>query len=229
MSPSRTATLTVFAGMLAASFIIAAADAPASEEGFVPLFNGKDTTGWVYGIKGGKTAKTGNGYQVKDGVLYCTKTDGGNLFTEKDYADFVLRFDFKLEPNANNGLGIRAPLEGDVAYTGMELQILDDSGSEYTQLKPVQYHGSVYGCVAAKRGSLKPVGEWNTQEVVVHGRHVKVTLNGNVIVDADLDRDITDPEVRAKHPGLERKTGRIGFLGHGTRVEFRNIRVKELK
>ena len=205
---------------------VAFAAAP-SEEGFTQLFNGKDTTGWVYGEKKGKGGKIGQGYQVEDGVLFCTKENSGNLFTEKDYANFVFRFEFKLEPNANNGIGIRAPMTGDVAYSGMEIQVLDDSGSEYTMLKPWQYHGSVYGCIPAKRGSLKPVGEWNSQEIAVDGRNIKITLNGNVIVDASLD-DVKDPEVVKAHPGLARTTGRIALLGHGTQVEFRNLRVKEL-
>lgn len=207
---------------------LAAFAADEKDEGFTPLFNGKDLTGWIYGGTKEAPLKSGKGYQVEDGVLYCTPEDGGNLYTEKEYANFILRFDFKLEPNSNNGVGIRAPLEGDTAYKGIELQVLDDSGSQYQTLQPFQYHGSVYGVVAARRGSQKPVGEWNTQEVVADGRHIKVTLNGDVIVDTNLD-DVKDPKVLEAHPGLARKTGHIGFLGHGTRVEFRNVRIKELK
>ena len=88
----------------------------AQESGFTPLFNGKDLTGWVYGTRRGAPNKTGKGYQVENGVLFTTKEDGGNLFTEKEYSDFILRFEFKLTENANNGIGIRAPLEGDAAY-----------------------------------------------------------------------------------------------------------------
>ena len=111
--------------------------AQAPEPGFTQLFNGKDLTGWVYGKRGnGAENKTGKGYQVENGVLFTTKEDGGNLYTEKEYADFVLRFDVKLTENANNGIGIRAPLTGDAAYVGMEIQVLDDGGSQYTSLKP---------------------------------------------------------------------------------------------
>jgi hypothetical protein len=192
------------------------------DEGFTLLFNGKDTTGWTYGHKSGK------GYQVADGVLYCTKEDGGNLFTEKEYADFVFRFEFKLEPNANNGVGIRAPREGDAAYVGMEIQVLDSEGPAYKdKLKPTQYHGSIYDLFPAKRGFLKPTGEWNSEEITAKGRQVTVKLNGTVIVDANLD-DIKDEAALKRHPGLARTKGHIGFLGHGTRVEFRNMRVKEL-
>jgi hypothetical protein len=198
-----------------------------SEDGFVSLFNGKDLTGWVYGKAGAGENKAGKGYQVKDGVLYSTPTDGGNLYTEKEYGDFAFRFDFKLTENANNGIGIRAPLEGDSAYVGMEIQVLDDSGSQYKNLRPAQYHGSIYGVVPAKRGSLRPVGEWNTEEITAKGRHITVKVNGQTIVDANLD-DVTDEKVLREHPGLKRERGHIGFLGHGARVEFRNMRIKEL-
>ena len=198
------------------------------EVGFTPLSNGRNLDGWVYGLRGDKENKSGKGYQVGNGVVYCTKEDGGNLFTEKEYGDFVLRFDFKLERNANNGIGIRAPLEGDAAYVGMEIQVLDDDGPEYKdKLRPGQYHGSIYDVVPAKRGSLKPVGEWNSEEITAKGRHITVKLNGNTIVDANLD-DVKDEDTLKKHPGLARTKGHIGFLGHGARVEFRNLRIKEL-
>ena len=215
------------AALLAALALAADAQDKKSEEGFTPLFNGKDLSGWIYGKRGNGENKSGVGYQVADGVVFCTVKDGGNLYTEKEYGDFVLRFEFKLSDNANNGIGIRAPLEGDSAYVGMEIQVLDDSGSQYKNLRPEQYHGSIYDCVAAKRGHQKPVGEWNEEEITAKGRQVTVKLNGVVIVDANLD-DIKDETKLRKHPGLANKKGHIGFLGHGARVEFRNLRIKEL-
>ncbi len=211
--------------------ILAVASIPitgrAGERGFRALFNGKDLKGWTYGLRQGAENKQGKGYQVDAGVIYCTRDDGGNLYTDKEYIDFVLRFEFKLEPNSNNGIGIRAPLEGDAAYQGMEIQILDDGGSNHQNLRPVQYHGSIYDVVAARRGFLKPVGEWNSEEITAKGRRITVRLNGTKIVDANLD-DIKDEAVLKKHPGLSRQAGHIGFLGHGSRVEFRNIRIREL-
>ena len=218
----------VFGGIVALGLAgLIAATPEEKEEGFVPLFNGKKLDGWVYGTKG-NAMKHGDGYQVDPDqkIIYCTKNDGGNLYTEKEYGDFIFRFEFKLEANANNGVGIRAPLEGDAAYVGMEIQVLDDSGSQYTNLRPEQYHGSIYDVVAAKRGSQKPVGEWNSEEIYAKGRQIKITLNGNVIVDANLD-DVKDEQTLKKHPGLARTKGHIGFLGHGSRVEFRNLRIKE--
>lgn len=188
------------------------------DEGFVPLFNGEDLSGWM-----GAT----DGYAVEDGVLYCKAGSGGKLYTEDEYEDFVLRFDFKLTPGANNGIGLRAPTEGDPAFAAMEIQILDNTAEKYSGLQPYQYHGSVYGIVPAKKGHLKPVGEWNSQEISCVGRHVKVVLNGETIVDADLDEASEGGTMDGReHPGLERSTGYIALLGHGDRVDFRNIRVK---
>jgi len=214
--------------LIGATFLIArAADTPSDEAGFVSIFNGKDLTGWKPGKWGNELNRYGKGYAVENGAIYCTVDDGGDLYTEKEYSDFILRFEFKLTANANNGIGIRSPAQGDAAYTGMEIQVLDDGGSMYTNLHPWQYHGSIYDCVPAQRGHLKPVGEWNSEEISAIGRHVKVTLNGAVIVDANLD-DIKDPHVLRIHGGLKRSSGHIGFLGHHSRVDFRNLRIKEL-
>ncbi len=190
--------------------------------GFVSLFNGANLDGWQ-----GNTTD----YHAQDGTLVVQPSRGGrgNLFTVKEYDNFIFRFDFQLTPGANNGLGIRAPLEGDAAYLGMELQILDDTAPIYANLEEYQYHGSVYGIIAAKRGYLNPVGEWNSQEVIVTGSKVKITLNGTVIVDGDLKEATKNGTLDGKdHPGLLRDKGYIGFLGHGSELKFRNIRVKEL-
>ena len=112
----------------------------------------------------------------------------------------------------------------------MELQILDNTALIYKDLKPYQYHGSIYGVVPAKRGYLKPVGEWNSEEVIANGRQITVKLNGVTIVDADIDEASASGTIDGnEHPGLKREKGHIGFLGHGSHVEFRNIRIKELR
>lgn len=191
-------------------------------EGFVAVFNGRNLDNWV----GNKDSYVG-----QDGMIVVKPAEGsgGNLYTEKEYADFIFRFEFLLTPAANNGLGIRAPLKGDAAYVGMELQILDDTAPVYADLQPYQYHGSVYGVIPAKRGYLKPLGEWNYEEVEVRGTQIKITLNGTVIVDGDIagprDNGTMDHN---DHPGLKNKTGHIGFLGHGSELKFRNLRIKDL-
>lgn len=193
------------------------------EQGYDVLFNGKDLSNWV----GNKTD-----YVVEDNCIAVYPADGGhgNLYTEKEFSDFIFRFEFQLTPAANNGLGIHAPLEGDAAYVGKELQILDDTHPAYANIQPYQAHGSVYGIVPAKRGFLKPVGEWNFEEVQVRGDQIKITLNGSVIVDADLKKASEKGTIdKQNHPGLNRYKGHIGFLGHGSVLRFRSIRIKNLE
>lgn len=187
-------------------------------DGFTPLFNGADLTGWI-----GSTS----GYFVQDGVLICDPATGGTLLTSDEYADFTLRFEFRLPPGGNNGLALRAPATGNPAYEGMEIQILDDTHEKYANLQPWQYHGSVYGLVPAHRGYLRPVGEWNFEEVTLKGSRLTVVLNGTVIVEHDLAA-ITEPMDGQPHPGLSRRSGHLGFMGHGDRVEFRNILIRPI-
>ena len=203
-------------------FCLSGSVAIAEDPGFISLFDGKTLDGWTL------VGKTGRGYVVENHVLVCPADGGGNLFTEKEYSNFVFRFEFKTEPGGNNGVGIRAPLEGDTAYAGMEIQILDDQAPVYQgKLRPAQYHGSIYDVVPARQGFLKKAGEWNQEEITASGRRITVILNGTTIVDANLD-SVKDPQVLKKHPGLARSQGHIVFLGHDTRVEFRNIRLREL-
>ena len=194
------------------------------KEGFKVLFDGTNMYNWM-----GNTTD----YVIEDGNIAIRpkpgKGSGGNLFTKDEYSDFVFRFEFQLSPGANNGLGIRAPLTGDAAYEGMELQILDNDAPIDKDLHVYQYHGSIYGAIPAKRGFLKPVGEWNYEEVIVKGAKVKVILNGTAILDADItDARKNGAADGQKHPGLTRDSGHIGFLGHGSPVQFRNIRIKNL-
>lgn len=194
----------------------------APEADFITLFDGSSLFNWT-----GNTTD----YYPSNGELVVDPTRGGkgNLYTKNEYGDFHLKFDFQLTPGANNGLGIRAPLEGDAAYVGMELQILDNTAPIYAKLQPYQYHGSVYGIIPAKQGFLKPVGEWNEEEVIAQGNKIKVILNGEVILDGDIALATKEGTADHKeHPGLLNKTGHIGFLGHGSPLKFRNIRIKEL-
>ena len=211
-------TRTWMVGLILAGALVAADKV---EKGFTPLFDGKTLKGWVL------MRSSGQGYLAENGTIACPASGGGNLFTEKEYGNFVLRFEFNLEAGGNNGVGIRAPLEGDAAYAGMEIQILDHDHARYKGIKPWQRHGAVYGLVPPTAAALKPAGEWNVEEIIADGRKIKVTLNGVLINDANLD-SVTDPVVLKEHPGQARTKGHIGWLGHGSKVAFRNIRIKEL-
>lgn len=188
---------------------------------FIPLFNGKDLEGWE-----GYT----RGFEVKYGKLICLPTCHLNLFTTKDYSNFILRFEFKLTPSANNGIGIRVPFMRHSAYDGLEIQILDDSDPSARGLQPWQHHGAIYGVLAPDpKAPLKKCGEWNQEEIIVNGNNIKVIVNGVKIIDANLSELASKPTPDGRnHPGLLNQTGRIALLGHGAKVEFRNIRIKEL-
>jgi|SRR6185312_7685172 len=192
------------------------------KQGYQLLFDGKSLDQWI-----GAT----DTYVPENGTItiHPEKGSAGNLYTKNEYSDFDFRFEFQLTPGANNGIGIRTPTEGDAAYVGMEIQILDNDAPEYKNLHPYQYHGSIYGVVPAKRGYLKPVGEWNTEEIIAKGPKIKVILNGTVITDADITQARENGTLDGKqHPGLKRDKGHIGFLGHGSVVGFKNIRIKDL-
>lgn len=203
-------------------FILATGSLRAQESGFVSLFDGQSLNGWV----GNKSS-----YLVKDGMIVIEPKGGGggNLYTEKEYGNFILRFEFQLTPGANNGLGIHAPLEGDATYVGKEFQILDNEAEKYAGLQAYQYHGSLYGVMPAKRGFLRPTGEWNQQEVHLNHPYVTIILNGEVILEGNyLEASQSGTLDKKEHPGLLRSRGHIGFLGHGDLVRFRNIKIKEL-
>ncbi len=190
-------------------------------DGYASIFNGQDFTGWAGPI---------DNYAIVDGAIQCKPHHGGTIYFDKDLRDFSVRFEFRLPPGGNNGLAIRYPGTGDTAYVGMcELQVLDNTDPRYANLDPRQYHGSVYGQVAAKRGYLRPVGQWNFQQVTVKGSQITVELNGTTILDADISKVkdfMYEPE---KFKGRHRTHGYFGFAGHNDPVAFRKIAIKELE
>ncbi|MEM6506911.1 MAG: DUF1080 domain-containing protein [Planctomycetota bacterium] len=186
------------------------------DDTFVPLFNGKDLSGWV--------GDTGS-YEVRDGAIYCKRDHIGNLVTEKQYSDFTARLEFNTPPAGNNGLAIRTPnAEASPALDALELQVLDNNHIAYADLEGYQYHGSAYGIAPALKGYLRPAGQWNHQQVTIKGDHVVVHLNGYKILDLRLKKAAPDD-----HPAKTFTKGHFGFAGHDDPVGFRNIRIRELK
>lgn len=186
-------------------------------EGFESVWNGKDFNGWAGPVEN---------YEIVDGAIVCKKGKGGTIHTKDEYSDFVVRLEFKLPPNGNNGLAIRYPGQGDTAYVGMmESQILAD---DYKGIDPRQAHGSAYGMLAAERGYQHPIGEWNLHEVTIKGSTVRVETNGSVILNGDLSK-VTEFMGGKPHPGMNRTSGFFGFAGHSDPVMYRNISIKKLK
>ncbi len=206
------------------------------KQGFELLFDGTNLDNFV----GNKV-----GYVPINGCINVTANYGNesNLYTAKEYRDFVFRFEFCfLRPGVNNGVGIRTPMGVDAAYDGMcEVQILDHDDPIYAGLREYQVHGSVYGVIPAKRIKHKPLGEWSEEEIRVQGNHITVTVNGEVIVDGDIKEACKGHNVAPdgsdnnpytvdhhNHPGMFNKTGHIGFLGHGAGLKLRAVRVLDL-
>jgi hypothetical protein len=203
---------------LAAVAALILSDAAAAAE-WKALFNGKNLDGWM-AIDGPMSS-----WKVEDGLLYCSGGGGGWLSSDSEYANFEIELEFRVPKGGNSGVFLRAPHQGNPAFAGMEIQILDDEGRDYTKLKPYQYCGSLYDLEAPKSRASKPAGEWQKMHITCNGRNVKVSLNGTPILDADLDRY---NDKLASHPGLKRTTGYVGLQNHGTRLDFRNIRLREL-
>ncbi len=184
-------------------------------EGFTPLFNGKNFDGWK-----GDTA----GYFYDGGTLVVTRTSK-RIETERKYRDFRLKFEHRLTPGANNGIWLRG---------GFESQILDDTAPQYKNLNGYQYCCGIYGAIAPKTGCLKPPGEWNSEEIILEGRRVKIILNDTVVIDADLDEAIAAAEKsgdaygRPFLAGMRSECGPLALLSHNEHLEYRNMRIREL-
>ena len=225
-------------GLLARYAAIPRFELPADEaaEGFEVLFDGLSLEKWT----GNKT-----NYVPQEGTIYVTAQFGGsgNLYTIKEYGDFILRFEFAFDrAGVNNGIGIRTPMGVDAAYHGMEIQVLDHDAPIYKNLRIYQQHGSVYGIIPAqKHVQFGELGTWNTEEIRAVGDHITVTVNGEVILDGNIRQACKGHNVAPdgsnknpytvdgrNHPGLFNKRGHIGLLGHGPGIQFRNIRIKEL-
>ncbi len=109
-----------------------------------------------------------------------------------------------------------------------EIQLLDDTAPRFADLDPRQFCGSAFGMVAARRGHVRPAGEWNVAEITARGSTIEVELNGAVILDTDLG-PVHDFVADMPHPGKDRRSGFFGLTAEGSPVEYRNVRIRELK
>lgn len=199
--------------------------AQAGEDGYVEYVNGKDLSNWQGAV---------DSYEMKDGSIVCRPKKGGDLLTKDEFENGIIRVEFKLPVAGNNGIALRTPAAGKSASSGFEIQVLDSDGYNARQaaagkplLLPYQYHGSLYYCVGAKHGYLRPTGEWNYEEIEVQGQHITVTLNGTKILDVHVDQ--LDRSLLAHQPGgLDHTKGFIGFAGHNDPVQFRSFKVKRM-
>jgi hypothetical protein len=217
-------------GLLAAVCVsVSAAERPTQAadekppEGFTAIFDGKSLDGW-------KATGKMDQWAVEDGKIVCKGGGGGWLLTEKEYANFELRCEYRwAKEGGNSGIALRTPAKGDPAYVGMEIQLIDDENWEKVnkfKLAAYQHTGSIYDVQPAKLQANKAIGEWNSVRIVCNGRKVMIEENGKELVNANLDDYKAKFE---KHPGLKRDAGHVGFQSYNIRVEFKNVSIKELK
>lgn len=189
------------------------------EEGWTELFDSKDLIGWNQ--VGGEKVTWG----VDNGVLYTDGGGGGWLGVTREFANFELELEFNVPAGGNSGVFLRSTLEGNPAYEGLEIQVLDDDTKVFGDLKPWQFTGSVYALVAPSKRASKAAGEWQKMYIRYEGFNIQVKLNGEEIVNSDIS---AFKDQAKDHPGVLRTTGYIGLQNHGSRLDYRNIRLREL-
>lgn len=194
-------------------------------EGWILLFDGESLKGW---------AATGRneGWTVDDGAILCTLKGGGYLYTLEKYENFILSLDFKIDEGVNSGVFFRWSGLNDPVHTGLEMQVLDSYGRE----KPSKHDcGAIYDLVAPTKNACKPAGEWNNAVITCQGGLITVELNGEKIVEMDINKwttagmnpDGTKNKFKYAWKDMPRK-GHIGLQDHGGRVWYRNIKLKPL-
>jgi len=185
----------------------------------VSLFNGQNLEGWE------SVGSNPDGWGVEDGVLYTDGVGSGWLSTSSTYDNFKLELEYRVPEEGNSGVFLRAPREGNPAYEGMEIQILDDYAERYSELQPWQYTGSIYDVKGPSERNTKPAGEWQHMVIVADGPKITVTLNGQMVLNTSL---VDHMDLVNRHPGLIRRNGYIGLQNHSNRVEFRNIIISKI-
>lgn len=211
--------------------------ARSQDTGFVSLFDGKTTNGWhTYGKN-----FAGKGWKAEDGVLHldpkARQNDAGDLVTDKEYENFHLKLDWKVAPKANSGILFHIK-EDTATYhqtysTGPEMQVLDNEGHPDGTITKHRA-GDLYDLVKSSSEPVKPVGEWNTAEIISHHGSLEFRLNGVKIVatsqfDAQWKTLIAGSKFASWQGFGAFKKGKISLQDHGDEVWFRHIMIKELK
>ncbi|HPC96952.1 MAG TPA: DUF1080 domain-containing protein [Sedimentisphaerales bacterium] len=214
---------------------VAAAGGQPQEDGFVPLFPEDGVPkGWLVRAWNdlSKPVDPGVKWFVKDGILHGSEMRGTWLVSERQYGDFILKYDFKLGELGNSGCALRAPLFGDPAFDGMELQMADYRYN--TSAKDSELTGGIYRAIAPRKQVYKPT-EWNSYLIVLAGSHLHVVLNGELIHDLDLNEQTQAVKRHDDSPAPPVKDrprrGHIGFQElsrGGSHVQIRNARIKVL-
>jgi len=195
------------------------------------LFDGKTTIGW----RGYGKQEAPGGWKVQDGIL-ARVDKGGDLMTEDEFGDFEFQTDWRIEEGGNSGIIYRAAETDKPPYTtGPEYQLLDDERHPDAKAGKDgnRKSGSLYDVYAAAKNVVKPAGQWNTAKIVCKGNHVEHWLNGEKVVDAEIgSADWKERVAASKWAKVTTYAtvakGHIDLQDHGAKVEFRNIKVRDL-
>jgi len=204
----------------------------ADHGGFMPLFNGKDLSGWTMGPD--------RSWVVEDGVITLKRTHYDGKEHNADYLwaiepmeNFVVELEFKVPANANSGIYLRTADRNDPVPTGLEVQVANSFGQ--TNLSRTGTAGAIYDCLAPTANPIRPPGEWNHYRITCIGPQIEVILNGVQVINMNLDQwsqpnrnpDGSPNKFNTALKDFARK-GYFGFQDHGRPVWYRNVRVKRL-
>lgn len=213
--------------LLICSISVCSTSAVQADDGFKPLFDGKSFEGW----RGYFKEEIGKGWKVVDNAIHFDGTGGGDIATKAEFANFELRFEWKVEDGSNSGVMYRVSLGDNAPYlSGPEYQVLDDSKHRDGK-NPKTSAGSLYALYDPAGKELKPVGQWNSARIVLNGSKVEHWVNGKKVVDADMSSDQWKEKVASSKFATWKKfgansSGHIVLQDHGDKVWFRKLEIK---
>lgn len=190
-----------------------------TEIGYESMFNARDLSGWE-----GAGQDASLCWSVEDGAIVCNGKKGPWLRSAKEYENFNMRLEYQVSAGGNSGIYVRVPKDGNhhrqndqQPGAGFEVQVLDDTAPQHSNLKDYQYGGSVYDICGATKKVGRPVGSWNSLELNCRDQNITTIHNGVTIVEVKPD----------SHPLilLRQQKGFLGLQNHNTVVKFRNIRI----
>jgi hypothetical protein len=204
----------------------------ADKDGFVSLFNGKDLKGWRMGPDGSWVVENGV-ITLKRANFDSKEHNSDYLWAEQPYGNFIVEVEVKFPEKANSGIYLRTSATNNPVPTGIEVQVINSYGKPDLHIRSTA--GAIYDCQTPSKNAVKPAGEWNKYQITCRDNRIQVVLNGQQVVDMDLNRWTEagkNPDgTKNKFPKALKdfaRVGHFGFQDHGVPVWYRNVRIKKL-